>query len=193
MTVTVLPTPILNSIYTSRVHVTDHAGEGKLKITRLSNAGAAGNLVASLNALESLMHASLDRLSVTQQMETTVDFGAASTSGLYTLANLRLVLGFQRDHPLNSAKVLTAGYAIPSPVNAIVSTANPKRPVMERGITFALAAGPTEALGALVDWLENALTYEDVTGEIHEGGWTYVESRSGLASVSGVIDGDIRT
>jgi hypothetical protein len=193
MTVTVLPTPILNAIYTARVHVTDHAAESKTKITRLANAGAAGNLVASLNALEGLMHASLDRLGVTQQMETTVTAGAASTSGLYTLANLRLVLGFEREHPLNPSKIITAGYAIPSPVNAIVSTANPKRPVMVRGIAFSATSGPTEDLGALVDWLEDALTYEDVTGEIHAGGWTYVESRSGLASVSGVIDGDIKT
>jgi hypothetical protein len=193
MTVTITPTPIINAVYTARVHVTDHAGEGKTKVTRLGNAGNAANLVASINALESLMHASLDRLSATQQLETTVTAGAASTSGLYTLANIRLVLGFERVHPLNPSKIITAGYAIPSPVNGIVSTTNPKRPVMVRGISFGSAAGVTEALGALVDWLEDALTYEDATGDVNVGGWTYVDSRSGLATVTGVIDGDVRT
>lgn len=188
-----IPTLILNGIYNQTARFTDHAAESKRKVTRLANAGNVANIENQASALESLSLASVDRYSLSQILDTDVDPSPASTSGLYSLVNLRLVLGFERAHPLNASKLITAGYAIPAPVNGIVSATNPKRPVAVRGVAFADAAGVTELLGALIDFLEDALTYEAVDGVIYVGGWTYNESRSGLATVAGVIDGDIRT
>jgi hypothetical protein len=188
-----IPTLILDAIYNQSARFTDHAGERKRKVTRLANASNAARLEEQANALESLSLASLDAYNLSQQVETDVTPTAASSSGIYSLVNLRLVLGFQRVHPLNPAKIVTAGYAIPAPVNAIVSTTNPKRPVYTRGIPFATAANPAELLGALIDWLEDALTYEAVDGVVYPGEWTFLDARSGLGSVAGVIDADVRT
>lgn len=184
---------VLNGIYNTTSSFIDHAGESKRKVVRLANAGNIANLNNQYSALESLSLASLYKASVSQQLEVDVDASPASTGGIYSLSNIRLVLGFERGHPLNPSKIVTAGYSIPAPVNAIVSTSNPKRPVAVRGVAFADAGGATELLGALIDYLEDALTFEDVTGDITVGGWTYVESRSGLGTVAGVIDADLRT
>ena len=189
----VVDTPILNGIYNTTIRFFDHAGEQATKITRLGNAGDADNLDDALAIVGLLTHAGVSSMSVKQDLETDVSNVSVSQTGLYTLAKLRLVLGFQRVHPLNPGKILTAGYSIPAPINEIVTATNPKRPLMTRGTTLAAAATPATRLGALVDWLETALTYEDVSNVIHVGGWTYVDSRSGLATVAGVIDGDIRT
>lgn len=185
---------VQDDVYNVNLTFRDHADEQGRKVSRLANAGAATNLEASINTLLQLTHAGLVKANATQIVTVQVeDEPIITLSGLYTLTKQRLILGFQRAHPLNGAKIVTAGYAIPAPINTIVSATNPKRPLYVRGVTFAAAANDQERLGALIDWLEDALTYEAVDGVIYEGGWTFVDSRSGLASVAGVIDGDVRT
>lgn len=185
---------VINALYNTTVGFIDQADEKTRKVSRLYNAGNAGNLQYALNVLAAVSHAGLQTVSVKQSVPVTLDGEPNVTlSGLYTLVNLRLILGFERVHPLNPAKIISAGYGIPAPINAIVTATNPKKPLMTRGVTFAAAATDPERLGALVDWLENALTYEAADGTIYTGGWTYSEARSGFGSVTGVIDGDIRT
>ena len=184
----------LTNITRQTIGFIDHAGERAKKVTKMASVLAVGNIEYVIQTLATLSHAGMNSLAVSVQAAVDLDSEPiVSVSGLYTLANIRLVLGFERVHPLNEAKIITAGYAIPAPVNDIVSSSNPKRPVMVREVTFAAAATDEERLGALVDYLCDALIYEDATGAITVGGWTYVESRSGLATVGGVIDGDIRT
>lgn len=185
---------VLNGLYSTNLLFVDQASEKARKISRLYNAGNAGNMAAALNVLAAVSHAGISSASVKQALEVDLDAEPNITlSGLYTLVNIRLILGFERVHPLNPGKMITAGYAIPAPVNTIVTATNPKRPLYVRGVSFGAAATDPERLGALIDWLETALTYEAANGQIYSGGWTFVDSRSGLGTVTGVIDGDIRT
>lgn len=185
----------LNSIARITAGFVDQADERARKVTRLASLVSAENVGYVINHLNDLSHAGLVSLSVTQSVAATLEVGDedVTLSGLYTLVNLRLILGFEREHPLNPAKTITAGYAIPAPVNAIVSATNPKRPLMTRGTALSAAATDLTKLGAIVDYLETALVYTAADGVDYVGGWTYVEARSGLATVAGVIDGDIRT
>lgn len=193
MPVTIVDVPV-GSIAKVNARFIDQADETARKITRLASVGVAGNINALYNAMLAMTHAGVIGLSATQTINTALDGEPNVTlSGLYTLVNLRLVLGFEREHPLNPAKTITAGFSIPAPVNTIVSATNPKRPLAVRGVTFAAAATDPERLGAIIDYLETALVYKAADDVDYIGGWTYVESRSGLAAVSGVIDGDIRT
>lgn len=173
----------------------DQANERARKITRMASVGAGENIGLVVNHLNAISHAGINSVSVTQSVAATLEAGDSDVtlSGLYTLVNLRLILGFEREHPLNPAKTLTAGYSIPAPVNEIVSATNPKRPLMTRGTALNAAATFLTRLGAIVDYLETAIVYTAADGVDYVGGWTYVESRSGLATIAGVIDGDIRT
>jgi hypothetical protein len=181
-------------VYNTSVTFIDHADEQGRKVSRLANVGAAGNLAAALNAVAAVSHAGILKATVSQILEVDLDAEPNITlSGLYTLTKQRLILGFQRTHPLNPSKTVVAGFGIPAPINAVVTATNPKRPLYVRGVAFGAAATDPERIGALIDWLEDALTYQAVDDVIYVGGWTFVDSRSGLASVAGVIDGDIRT
>lgn len=186
-------TPVANGIYNVNITFRDHAEEEARKVTRLANVG--GLINAALAATADVTHAGIVRMSASSRA--TIDMGVAepniTMNGLYTLVNQRLILGFQRAHPLNTSKIIIASYGIPAPQNAVVTATNPKKPLMTRGITYANAGGLDEILGSLVDYLETALTYEDITGQVTVGGWTYSEARSGLVTTNGIIDGDIRT
>lgn len=185
----------LGSIARLTMGFVDQANERARKVTRLASIGDDENIQYIAEHTNNLSHAGLTSLSVSQSILTALDSddGDATLSGLYTLVNLRLILGFERVHPLNPSKIITAGYAIPAPVNDIVSATNPKRPLMTRGTALDAAATPLTQLGAIVDYLEDALVYTAADGVDYVGGWTYVDSRSGLATIAGVIDGDIRT
>jgi hypothetical protein len=183
-----------DAVYNTSITFRDHADEQGRKVSRLANVGDAGNLAAAMNVVAAVSHAGIVKATASQLVVVDLDAEPNITlSGLYTLTKQRLILGFQRAHPLNAAKIVTAGFGIPAPINTIVSSTNPKRPLYTRGTAFASASTDILKLGALIDWLETALTYEAVDGIVYVGGWTFVDSRSGLASVAGVIDGDIRT
>lgn len=186
---------VLNSIARITIGFVDQANERARKVTRLASLGSAENIGHVVNHLNDLSHAGYTSLKISSTVAAALESGdeTVTLSGLYTLVNLRLILGFERVHPLNPSKTLTAGYAIPAPVNTIVSATNPKRPLMTRGTALSAAATDLTKLGAIVDYLETALVYTAADGVDYVGEWTYVDARSGLATVAGVIDGDIRT
>lgn len=180
--------------YTLNFGFIDQAGESARKVSRLKVVQDADDPSNVAAFVADLSHAGVSSLTGKLELATDLDLEPNITlSGLYTLNNLRLVLGFEKVHPLNPSKIVTTTFSIPAPVNAIVSSTNPKKPLMTRGGLLAAATTDLTKLGALVDYLEDALVYKAADGADYAGGWTYVEARSGLATVAGVIDGDART
>lgn len=182
---------IVDSLYTVRFTLEDFMTERIRKVTKLSNFGAAANLQAAMRVFESVTNAGLVKATGSIDLDITGQKIAATEAGEhFAVVKEILYISFEKPHPLDATQTITATFGIPAPKDAIVNQTpgNIGKPIMVRGISFAAAAGLTEALGALVDWLEDAITYRTF-GTTYVGGWTYADSRSGLASVAGIIDG----
>lgn len=189
MPFTMTPAGVLNQIYTTRVLLTDWLNESVKKISRLGNPGSAGNQQALWRAFEGATNAALEKATQTATVIISDQSNAATSSGQHWAGVEHvLVLGFTRVHPLNATKTLEASFGIPAPVDAIIDTSNGQKPLIVRGVDFASAAGITESVGAMVDFLEDALVYTDIEDTVHVGGWTYSEAKSGLLSNPRLID-----
>lgn len=191
MAFTMTPAGVLDQIYTTRITLEDFMAEKVKKVSRLSNEGVAGNMQSFWQAFEATTNAGL--MLATQSAEVIITGQSTtitSTGQNWAGVEHVLLLGFTRVHPLNPAKMLTASFGIPAPVNAIVDTSEGRqgKPFMVRGEVFP-GADVTEALGAMVDFLEDAIVYTDVAGTVHVGGWSYSEAASGLYSNPRIIDG----
>lgn len=182
-----LANQLASAVYSVRLTHADDFGEQVRKVFKINDTGTTDeDLEAFLQAYEALTDAGIVNASAS------IDAGltGANTSvgtGEFNKVNYLLVLGFQRVHPLNAGKIATTSFAIPAPADVIVDANG--APVMTRGTGFAAAAGVSEAMGALVDYLEDNLTMTPIDGTTYVGGWTYAAGRSGLVSRASVIDG----
>lgn len=188
MPITFTPT-VINQYYKVRLTQRDFFKERAKKVSFLYNAGNAGNLQSAFRVYEAASEAGITIATASQELLVS-DWSTTTTSaGQNAKINDVLVLGFYKSHPLNDGLQVEAYFGIRSPVNAIIdltgSTVGVGKPIMERGIDFATAASVVEGLGALVDWLENALVFksQEPAGEnLYAGGWTFDMGLSGMVS-----------
>lgn len=194
MAFTMTPAGVLNQIYTTRLSLEDFMTERVKKISRLANIGATGNMQAFWRAFESQTNAGL--ILANQSAEVVISAQSLTIAdGNHSKVTDLMVLGFTRAHPEYPSVVLKATFVIPAPIDAIVNDTPGSigLPIYTRGIDFATAADPNEALGAMIDFLEDAIVYKDQGGTFHVGGWTYSDSRSRLMTASRIIDGISQT
>lgn len=190
MAYTMTPEGVLNQIYQTRLTLRDYMDEEVQKVSRLANVGDAGNIELFWQQFEAMTNAGLMKGS----MQSIVALSGLSTTianGNHSKVTDNMLLGFTRTHPDYSNVLLTASFVIPAPVNAIVNetTGSKGLPIYERGIAFDEVAGIPQGLGAMIDFLEDALVYQDQGKEFHVGGWTFAEDRSRLFTKSRIIDG----
>jgi len=178
----------LNATYKVRLRQRDVLEEELNKHFTVSNTGASGNLQAALRAYESLSQAGIVKSSAAIDANYSGASTTIASAGLFPKVGDLLILAFSRTHPVDASRIHTQEFAILAPVPAIYDTAT-KKPIMVRGVTFALAAGATEALGALVDWLEDSLVLE-VYGTEYVGSYTYDEPNTRLISIPKTYDGN---
>lgn len=181
--------------YTTRLTVRDYNGDRVRKVNRLLNLTDVGGAAESslqlfYRAYETIQSAALDNPSAAQEVEIT---GAKSTTadGNNAKVSDRLVLWFSKEHPLNPAKVVWASFIIVAPVDAIIGTGGAAgEPVFTPDVTLADAATDPERLGAMIDYLEDAITYLAVDGNYYNGGWDYSAQYSRLVSVTKDVGGN---
>lgn len=186
-----LGTVVDDATYRISLTLRDQYDEEIRKVSRLYNPAAPLEGVEdAMQAFEALTDAGLVSASATIQSAVTGASTLIGTSGVHSLVAHALVLGFDRPHPLNANKIVTTTFVIPAPVATIIAgvgfTITP-------GGDFASAAGPQDALNALVAWLQNNLVYEDITGAITVGGWTYRPGRSSLITDARILEGVANT
>lgn len=190
MAFTMTPAGVLNALYTTRIRLRDFMDEDAQKVTKLANVGSSGNMQAFWRAFESVTNAGL--IKANQQQDIVISAQSTTIAeGNHSKITDAMLLGFSRAHPDYPSKLVVASFVIPAPVDGIVNetTGSKGLPIYERGIDFATAAGVTEALGAMIDFLEDALVFTNPEGEVTVGGWTYSDSRSRLFTKSRIIDG----
>jgi hypothetical protein len=178
----------LNAVYKVRLRQRDALAEELNKHFQVANTGAAGNLQAALRAYESISQGGIVNASASIDAAYTDPSVTIGTAGMFPKIGDLMVLVFTRAHPDVPSRIVTREFAVLAPHPDTYDTAT-KKPVMVRGVTFADAAGRTEALGALVDWLEDSLITE-VGDEITVGGFTYNETESRLISIPKTYDGN---
>jgi hypothetical protein len=180
-------TVVTDGIYRLNTTLRDQIDEEIRKVSRLHNPGTGDNVEDAMQAFEALTDAALVGTSASITVPITGASTTIGTSGDFSYVKEVIVLTFTRAHPLNAAKVVKQTWAIPAPVQAIYT-----------GVTinigtdpgdFASAGGVTETLARLIGWLEDHLIYEDITGAITVGGWTYQPGMSGIISQPRILDG----
>lgn len=184
-----LGTKIADAVYNIRMTAEDVIGERVRKVFTLAN--TTNSLEDALQAYEGLQEAGTVSVSASLDAEASGFNATPSQAGLWAVTTDMLVLGFSRVSPDNPQKTWVTSFSIVSPHPDIVDT--DLSPKMVRGVTFAMAGGRTESLGALVDFLEDSLTKESADGTIIVGGWTYDPNRSGLVRTSSLLDKNPRT
>lgn len=174
--------------YNIRLTQGDALAESIRKVFTVRNVGS--NVQNAMRAYEGISQAGIEDAGASIEVIVSGASTTVGTAGLFPKVGDQLVLGFDRPHPITPAKLVTKAFVIVAPHPDIYDLGT-KKPVMIRGEVFAdaLAADRATALGALVDWLEDALLYEH-DEVVYAGGWTYRESRSGLVGQSREYDGD---
>lgn len=190
-----LDTNTINKHYQVYLTQRDFNLEKGRKATKLYNAGNASNVQSLYAGYEGLSQAGIIRASANISVDvsgfnTEVDV----TLGLNAKISDVLILGFRRVHPLSTTgRIIKAYFGIIAPHNDVVSDGSVipiGKPVMVRGVAFAEPpAGRTEMLGAMVDFLEDALTFTAVDDTTYNGGWTYDPALSGLISKPRIVGG----
>lgn len=166
--------------YIVRLTLSDFIDESVRKVFTVRNVG--GNIQNAMRVVEAATQSAFEKAGASIAVGVTGASTTTTSLGAFPKIGDQLVLGFDRPHPLDASRLATAVFVIPAPHPDVYDLATLK-PDMIRGEDFAtaLAADRPTALGALVDWLEDALVME-VFGTVYAGGWTYREARSALIS-----------
>lgn len=173
MPFTIDPAPATGAYLTTNFR---HVGYNNEKIAKgnvLYNAG--GNFQSAMRAYEGLTQAGIVSPNVTQSYTVTGQNTVATSLGQYAKVGDFLMLRFEREHPVATmaGTIIYNEFMVLAPHPDIIDEENPADPVdMVRGVSFALAETRPQALGALVDWLEDALTVT-VLKVRYPGNWTY--------------------
>lgn len=178
---------LTDGLFNIRMTIQDSIGEQIRKVFKLYDDGTPGeDLEAAMQAFEALTDGGIVSASASLDAGLT-GANATPTAGDYDKTAWILMLGFERPHPLNSAKTAVTSFAIPAPDDAVIDADG--RPVMTRGIGFTASAAPGEALGSLVDYLEDNLVMIPIDGVAYRGNWTYAPGRTALVSRAAIFDG----
>jgi hypothetical protein len=185
MAYTVTPTPPINSYIKTNLVQVDYTNEPIKKGFLLYNALNANNYQLAMRAYEGISQPGIKSGSIAQQHVLSAQNTTATNDGGWYKAADVMILVFTREHPVASmaGTFIDNEFAIVGPHGDIVdeSGAFPV-PIMTRGIDFATAANRPESLGALVDWLEDALVVE-VLKVRYPGEWTYNAAKTRFANL----------
>lgn len=190
---------VANAFYTTRLTVTDYNGEDVRKVNLLKNLADIGGTGKSSiqkfwRAYETLTEAAHSKATGSIEVLISGQKSTATATGQNAKISDRLVLWFTQPHPLNANRDIWASFVIVAPVNEIVNQTPPNagQPIMDRESGTSNLTDyttPEEALGALVNYLEAALSYTAVDDSVTVGGWDYVGSSSALVTVPRIIGG----
>jgi len=181
---------VLNGLYEIRILQTDVLAESIRKSFEIANI-AAGSVQNAMRAYEGISQASIDTANVSIGTTVTGASATVTSLGLFPKIGDQMVLGFDRPHPIvTNRSLVTRSFVVLTPHPDVINLTTLK-PEMVRGELFP-GATRTEALGSLVDFLEDALTYVH-DGVTYVGGFTYREARSGLIGAGRQYDADSLT
>lgn len=181
---------VLNGLYEIRILQTDILSESIRKSFEISNI-TTGSVQNAMQAYEGISQAKIDSAAVSIGTTVTGASSSVTALGLFPKIGDQMVLGFDRPHPITTNRTLvTRSFVVLAPHPDVIDLTTLK-PNMVRGTGFP-GANRAEALGSLVDFLEDALTYEH-DGVVYVGGFTYREARSGLIGAGRQYDADSTT
>lgn len=187
-----LATEIDNAVYRINLTLEDQINEQIRKVVRLNNPAApAEGVQAAMRAFEDMTDAALVATSASVVVGVTGASTVKGNSGDFSYVKEVIVLGFSRPHPLNAAKTATTTFSIPAPASALYSGTSIVIPASPA--SFAAAASVGESFAYLIDWLEDNLVFEDFTGAVTIGGWTFDAALSGIISQPRILDGVANT
>lgn len=176
MAFTVTPAVVTDSYVKTQLRQRDYTNEPAQKGNLLFNAG--GNYQLAMRAYESLSQAGIVSGTISTQHVLSDQNTVATDLGQWPKSGDVLILAFTREHPVPAmaGTILTNEYAIVAPHPDIVGTVgvgNPTpAPIIVTGESFGTAATRPEALGALIEWLEDSLVVT-ILKTRYAGGWTY--------------------
>lgn len=171
-------TLVEDALYAVRLTQQDYNGDRVRKVNKLLNlldiGGAdASSLQSFYRGYEQISSAGIADASAAQEVAVTGQ-NTTSTDGNYAKVSDRLVLWFTRAHPLNALKPIWASFIIVAPKDTVVDTgAEAGEPNITEGETLASATTDPEILGAMITYLESAITYTAINGTTYNGGWDY--------------------
>lgn len=172
MAFTISPTPATGAFLTTNIKHVGNNGEAKNKGSLLYNAG--GNFQLAMRAYDALTQAKLVNPSVTQSFTVTGQKTTTTATGAYPKVGDFIMLRFRREHPVASmaGTFIENEFTILAPVAAVIDEAT-NDVIFDEEAILSTAATPQEYLGALISWLEDALTVT-VLKVRYEGGWEYI-------------------
>lgn len=166
-----------------RIKITDTFGEVVTKVFTLDGAATDTEIKEILDDQEAVSNGSME-VSISS---TRVPTGLRATplDALERTVGTMLVLGFEKEHPLNALKEVNRSFSIPTPKDGVIDAQGNPDPVEPAGAP----ANIRENLGRLIANLETLLTYNAIDGDWYPGSFTYDPSESGLATTPRIYDG----
>lgn len=186
-----LATSVEDAVYRLTMPLLDFQNEKIRKQFRVANVDDM--LQTALRHFDNLTQAKADDPTASIDAGLT---GFKTTAGSGTvesrIANF-ITLTFSKAHPLNANKTVYAYFTILAPATAIVNETTKALIIDtetgEIGTTTTTAAtNLPEQLGALVNWLEDALIYTAVNDTDYVGGWDFQPTLTTIGTLPKVVD-----
>lgn len=171
-------------VVTVRAALADHFSETASKVFTLDGGISDATLVQVIEDMEALTNAAFSSMNVSAARSVS-SLRSTPVNALERNISVFITLTFTRANPLNAAKTIVKAFTIPAPVASAINSDGS----LNVGSVVSTPATAQEHLARLIDRLEDNLVYEDASGAITAGGWTFVPSRSGAATTANVIDG----
>lgn len=135
---------------------------------------------------DAVSRAGFPSVNLSSQREVTgMSAAATSNDGLSQVSDF-LELVFYQAHPLNAAKTITKSVQLRAPSSVVVNGTNGALIVAG---TEGDRSSADESLRGVINYLAAHLIYEDVTGDITIGGWTWDSTRSKFGGSPFIADG----
>jgi|ERR1051326_123699 hypothetical protein len=182
------PGSVPEGIYNVSLTLKDNLNESLQKVSKLVNAD--DKIALALQYLDELSNTIATRRSITMAHTSAGWMTAAGTTGQFSKVGDVMILVFVREHPVDTTRNIYNEFIICGPIAGTYEVSEDgARPAPDLEADMDTGSPTTEQkLGALINWLENALTVK-VGQMTYAGGWEYSAARSVLGSLPKRYDG----
>lgn len=188
MPVAFTPAAVDEALYNVSLQLKDTVNETIQKVTKLFNAG--NSIVQALQYYDDLTGPAVSKASISASHVVAGWKASATGTGQFPKVGDVMILVFSRTHPTDATRTIFNEFLLAGPIPATYEiSAAGARPIPDQEADFSTAT-PTavQKLGALVNWLETALTVK-VGQTTYAGDWEYVPTRSVCGSLPKRYDG----
>lgn len=151
----------------------------------LTGTATDADIIQALTDWDAVSRVGFPKVTLNAQRVVSGMSAAPASQDALSKVNDMISLNFTQVHPLNPALMVSKSVQVRAPSSVVIGTNG----ALVVASTVGDRSSADENLRGLISFLEANLIYEDITGAITIGGWTWDAAGSAYISSGAVIDG----